>query len=189
MVVLIHTDLAPPFIWHTQYEWGSPRGESRQSLLVATRGELRETSIDKRCSPRYTATHTIWPSTLMIQLLHNLPGQVSVLIREPWAVAGMMKRNTGKQAALLLPSLPRQALGQSEQRQAPACYHVRENCLGMFTNGSWGRSTEEVVKIRKGRGDEAVGEGMKGTMMLASGLAESRKWQCLQQRGLRVYDY
>lgn len=129
----------------------------------------------------------------MIQLLHNLPGQVSVLIREPWAVAGMMKRNTGKQAALLLPSLPRQALGQLEQGQAPACYHVRENCLSMFTNGSWGRSTEEVVKIRKGRGDEAVGEGVKGTMMLASGLAESKKWkkvaESLQQRGLRVYDY
>ncbi len=33
----------------------------------------------------------------MIQLLHNLQGQVNVLIREPWAVAGMMKRNTGRQ--------------------------------------------------------------------------------------------
>lgn len=52
----------------------------------------------------------------------------------------------------------------------------------MFTKGSGGkqRSTEEAGKMRRGaRGDEAVGEGVgvKGTTVLASGLAESRKWQ------------
>lgn len=31
----------------------------------------------------------------MIQLLYNLPSQVSVLIRQPWAAAGTMRRNTG----------------------------------------------------------------------------------------------
>lgn len=128
----------------------------------------------------------------MIQLLHNLPGQVGVLIREPWAVAGMMKRNTGagSKAALLLPSLPCQAVRQSEQGHAPACFHVREDCLSMFTNGSGGirRRTEEAGKMRrKARGDEAVGDGVKDTMMLASGLAESRKLQqSLHGRGLRV---
>lgn len=36
---------------------------------------------------------------------------------------------------------------------------------------------------RKARRDEAVMEGVKGTAMLASGLAESRKWQQSLRRG------
>lgn len=46
-----------------------------------------------------------------------------------------MKDDTGKQAALLLPSLPLQALGQSQQVQAPACYYVGENGVRMLV---WG---------------------------------------------------
>lgn len=150
------------------YKLGPPRRRSKHILLVAARGELWETSVDKRCPPHYAETNTIWPSALMIQLLYNLPSQVSVLIREPWAVAGMMKRNTSKQAALLLPSLPRQAVGHSGQGQAPACYHVRENCLSMFTNRSGGsRSTKDIVNIRKNTGEKAVCKGVQDTKMLA----------------------
>lgn len=40
---------------------------------------------------------------------------------------------------------------------------------------------------RKARGDEAVGEGVKGTMMLASSLAESGEWPLsVYLRGPRV---
>ncbi|KAL7407725.1 hypothetical protein ABVT39_012575 [Epinephelus coioides] len=90
---------------------------------------------------------------------------------------------------------PPEAVGQSEQGQALACCCVSEDCLSMFTNGSGGKqgSTEEAGKMRrKARGDGAVGEGEKGTTMLASGLAESRKWRQSRHRGglrFRRYDY
>lgn len=60
----------------------------------------------------------------------------------------------------------------------------------MFTIGSGGkkRSIKEAGRMRrKARGDEAVGEGVKGTMMLASSLAESREWPLsVYRRGPRV---
>lgn len=58
-----------------------------------------------------------------------------------------MKRNTGKQVALLLPSFPCQALGQSEQEQVTVCYHVREKCFSKGAGDGW-RSTEEAGKLR-----------------------------------------
>lgn len=75
----------------------------------------------------------------------------------------------------LLPSLPCQAVGQSEQGQVPACCLVNETCLTMFTNrlGGGQRSSEEAGKTRrKAKGDGAIGVGVNGKTMLSSDLAE-----------------
>lgn len=115
----------------------------------------------------------------MIQLLHNLRGQVGVLIREPWAVAGMMKRGTARRrgsppaAFITLPGCGTLRAGTSPslpqcQRGPPA--FARQQ---VWREGRQ-RSAQEPGKMRrKDKGDGAVGDGVEGTAVLASGLAES----------------